>query len=92
MLGVGSRSIRSSSGWSKSVHRTGHGIEVDTAQIDCPQQVSLVGYDQLLGGAAAGEADSRCLNPGWPFGRSAFLEEGFALYAVREAVQDVWTV
>src|SRR5438132_1979592 len=62
-------------------------IQVDAAQVDDPRQASRVGTHDLVGGAATGELDRSCLDPGWARGRRALLVKRLAFGAIREPLE-----
>ena len=86
--GLGSRSTRSSSGWSRSARRTGHGFQSITPRFTPHRQVGAVVRHQLAGVAPAGERHGGGLQPFRSAGRNPLLEERLASDAVHPPLQD----
>ena len=86
MPGVGSRSTRSSSGWSRSRAPRRPRVEVDHAEVDRPHEVRLVVGHELLGGAPGRERDRRRLQPVRHLLRHALLPDRLLHDPVDEAL------
>ncbi len=85
--GPGSRSTRSSSGWSTSDFRTGHGLISRQPEGRGPREVRGVRHHRHVGGPPAREPDQRRLHPRRCPLRQSLLIEALVAGSVREPVQ-----
>ena len=85
--GTGSRSTRSSSGWSRSSARTGMRVEVDAAEVGDPGEAGRLVDDDLVGGAPGRERQRGGPDPVGRVVRRALLEERLLLGPVDEALE-----
>ena len=85
--GIGSRSTRSSSGWSRSSARTGMRVQVEAPEVDDPGEAGGIPDHRLFGRRAAGVVQGRGVDEVGVVLGHALLEERLLVDALDEALE-----